>query len=73
MHDRFTAKTFAYYYEHKHWAIDQDERAYISEGPILPMSMEVETGEITMEALDEAIKNSNNKAPGPDDILFGTI
>ena len=31
--------------------------------------MEVETGEITMKELDEAIqKRKDNKAPGPDDI-----
>ena len=35
VHGRPRAKTFADYYEHKHWAIDQDGREYISEKPIL--------------------------------------
>ena len=69
VHDRLRAKTFADYYEHKHWAIDQDEREYISEESILPMSTEVEAGEIPMKELDEAMKKlKNNKAPGPDEI-----
>ena len=70
VHDRLRAKTFADYYERKHWAIDQDERENISEEPILPVNMEVEAGEIiTMKELSEAIKKpKNNKAPGLDDI-----
>ena len=33
------------------------------------MSTEVETGEIEMKELDEAIKTPKDKAPGPDEIL----
>ena len=47
VHDRLRAKTFADYYEHKHWAIEPDVREDISEETILPTNMEVETGEIT--------------------------
>ena len=44
------------------------EKIYREE-PILPMNTEVETGEIEMKELDEAIKKlKNNKAPGPDEI-----
>ena len=57
------------YYEQKHWAIEPEEREDISEEPILPTNMEVETGEITPKELDDAIRTlKNNKAPGPDDI-----
>ena len=34
VHDRFRAKAFAYFYEHKHWAIDQEEKEHISDEPI---------------------------------------
>ena len=47
VHDRLRATTFADYYEQKHWAIEPEEREDISEEPILPTNMEVETGEIT--------------------------
>ena len=61
VHDRLRAKTFADYYEHKHWAIDQDEREYISEEPILLVNMEVGTGEISMKELDEAVRKEIQK------------
>ena len=69
VHDRLRATTFANHYEQKHWAIEQEDREYISEEPIWPTNTEVETREITTKELDEAIKKlKNNKAPGPDDI-----
>ena len=69
VHDRLRATTLADYYEQKHWATEPEERKDISEEPIMPTSMEVETGEITTKELDEAIRKlKNNKAPGPDDI-----
>ena len=41
----------------------------ICEEPILPINT-VETGEIEIKELDEAIKKlKNNKAPGPDEVL----
>ena len=68
VHDRLRAKTFADYYENKHWAIDHDEREDICEEPVLPMNT-AGTGETEMMELDEAIKKlKNNKAPGPDEI-----
>ena len=69
VHDRLRATTFADYYEHKHWAIEQEDREDITEEPIWPTNAEVETGEITAKELDEAIKQlKNNTALGPDDI-----
>ena len=69
VYDRLRATTFAYYYEQKHWAIEQEDREDISEEPIWPTNTKVETVEITTKELDEAIKKlKNNKAPGPDDI-----
>ena len=69
VHDRLRVITFADYYEQKHWAIEPEEREDISEEPILPTNMEVETGETTPKELNDAIRKlKNNKAPGPDDI-----
>ena len=54
VHDRLRATTFADYHERKHWATDQDEREDSSEEMILPINMEVVTGEISMKELDDA-------------------
>ena len=71
--DRLIAKTLADYYGNKHWAIDQDERADMCEEPILPTNTEVETGDIEMQELDEAIKQLKNNSTGARRNLCGTI
>ena len=43
VHDRLRATTFADNYEQKHWAMEQEDREYISEEPIWPTKTEVET------------------------------
>lgn len=52
----------------KHWAIEPEEREDISEEPILPTNMEVETSEIrnAKRTCRRNQKLKKNKAPGPD-------
>ena len=67
VHDRMRAETFADYYEHEHWAEDREDRPEVTDAPTHPVNEEVNTGEIDMQELEEAIKQlKSNKAPGPD-------
>ena len=63
------AETFADYYEYEHWAEDIVDRPEITDTPIHPVNEEVETGDIDIRELEEAMRKlKNNKAPGPDEV-----
>ena len=63
------AETFADYYQHEHWAEDREDRPDVTDTPIHPVDEEVNTGEIDMQELEEAIRKlKSNKAPGPDGV-----
>ena len=51
------AETFADYYEYEHWAEDIVDRPEITDTPIHPVNEEVETGDIDIQELEEAIRN----------------
>ena len=69
VHDRMRAETFADYYEYEHWAEDIVDRPEITDTPIHPLNEEVETGDIDIQELEEAVgKLRNNKAPCPDEV-----
>ena len=69
VHDRMRAETFADYYEHEHWAEDREDRPELIDTPIRPVNEEVNTGEIDMQELEEAIRKlKSNTAPGPDGV-----
>ena len=69
VHDRMRAETFADYYEYEHWAEDMVDRPEITDTPIHPVNEEVETGDIDIQELEEAMRKlKNNKAPGPDEV-----
>ena len=69
VHDRLRAETFAEYYEKQHWAETNEIRPDIEQNNIFAINNEINTGEITLTELSEAIKRlKNNKAPGPDDV-----
>ena len=58
------AETFADFYEYEHWAEDMVDRPEITDTPIHPVNEKVETGDIDIQELEEAIrKPTNNKAP----------
>ena len=63
------AERFADYYEYEHWAEDREYRPEVTYTPTHLVNEEVDTGEIDLQELEEAIRQvKNNKAPGPDGV-----
>ena len=57
------------YYKHEHWVEDREDRPEVADTPIHPVNDEVNTGEIDMNELEEAVRTlKSSKAPGPDGI-----
>ena len=70
VNDRLRADTFAEYYEEVHWApndTQNDPEHGVKHEPIYTTCNDINTDQITVEELDQAIKQlKRNKAPGPD-------
>ena len=64
VHDRMRAETFADYYEYEHWAENMVDRPDTTDTPIHPVNEGVETGDIDIQELEEAMRKIKNNSSG---------